>query len=61
LAVTTIRVVCRTNTFKTKGTMLEGVTMSEMRVRRKSKLGIVGVSAIGVKRGEAVRSVRWRT
>ena len=53
--------MCRTNTFKTKGMMLEGVTMSEMRARCKSKLGIVGVSAIGAKRGEVVRSVRWRT
>ena len=61
MGVTTIRVVRRANTFTAKGMVLESMSMGEMRAGRESELGIVGVSAIVVKRSEAVRSIRWRT
>ena len=41
--------------------MVEGVSMSEVRARCELKLSIVVVGAIGVKLGEAVRSVGRRT
>jgi len=61
LGVTTIRVVRRANTFTAKGMVLESMSMGEMRAGRESELGIVGVSVIGAKQSEAVRSIRWRT
>ena len=51
----------RANTFTAKGMVLESMSMGEMRVGCESELGIIGVSAIGAKRSEAVRSIRWRT
>ena len=49
------------NTFMAKGMMLESISIGEMRAGHESELGIVGVSAIGAKQSEAVRSIGWRT
>jgi hypothetical protein len=56
--VTTIRVVGRTNTFKTKGRMFKDVDMGLMRARHEPKLCIVIISVKGAELSEAMRSVR---
>jgi hypothetical protein len=48
----------RADMFTAEGMVLESVSMGEMRARCKPKLGIVMVSAVGAKLGEAVRSIR---
>jgi hypothetical protein len=41
--------------------VLKGVSVSKVRARRKLKLGIIVISAEGVKLGKSVRSIRWAT
>ena len=60
MAITTIRVVRRTNMFVAKGTVLKSVSMGEMRARCKPKLSIIAISTIGAKRSKMVRGVRGR-
>jgi hypothetical protein len=60
LAITTIRVVSRADSFKAKGSMLKGMSMGKVRVRHEPKLCWI---TIGMKRMElkkAMGSVRRR-
>jgi hypothetical protein len=47
--------------FTAKGMMLKGMSVSEMRVRRKLKLGVIAVSAKGAELGKTMRGIRWGT
>jgi hypothetical protein len=61
LAVITIRVVSRADTFMAEGNMLKGMSMSEVRARHEPKLCGITISAKGAKVGKVVRGIRWRT
>ena len=47
----------RANTFKAKGMVLKGVSMSKVRARHEPKLGIIVISVKGVKLSKAMGSI----
>jgi hypothetical protein len=60
LAVTTIRVVGRANTFTAEGAMLKGMSMSKMGARRKVKLHGIVIKAKGTELSKAMGGIGWR-
>ena len=60
MLVTTIRVVCRTDTFEAEGLVLETMLVSHIRAGCKAKGCIVSISVIRAKEGEVVCIVRPR-
>jgi hypothetical protein len=60
LAITTIRVVHRADTFLAKGMMLKSVSMSKVRVRHKLKLSVIAIGTVGAKLSEVVRGIGRR-
>jgi hypothetical protein len=58
LAITTIRVMGRTDMFKAEGMMLKGMSIGEVRARCELKLCIVIISTKGMEQGKMVRGIR---